>query len=45
MDVSLAGSDSTDVEHLLRIESPDEIAALEQRWISSWTSSVLVKSA
>lgn len=45
MDVLLARSDSTNVEHLLRIENPDEIATMEQRWINSWTSSVLVKSA
>ena len=45
MDVLLAGTDSTDIERLLRIESPEEIATLEQRSINSWTSSVLVKSA
>lgn len=44
MDVSLTGSDSLNVDHLLRIETPEEIAALEQRWINSWTSSVLIKS-
>ncbi|KAF9783108.1 dynactin p62 family-domain-containing protein [Thelephora terrestris] len=42
MDVSLTGSDTANVQHLLMIESPDEIATLEQRWINSWTSSVLV---
>lgn len=45
MDVSLTGSDSANTENLLRIESPEEIATLEQRWINSWTSSVLVRSA
>ena len=43
MDVSLTGTDSSNVENLLRIESPEEIATLEQRWINSWTSSVLVR--
>jgi hypothetical protein len=41
MDVSLAGSDGPNVDNLLRIECPEEIATLEQRWINSWTSSVL----
>lgn len=41
MDISLTGSDSTNVEHLMRIEGPEEVATLEQRWINSWTSSVL----
>jgi dynactin-4 len=45
IDVSLTGNDSANVDHLLRIQSPDEIATLEQRWINSWTSSVLAKSA
>lgn len=45
MDVSLAGNDGANVEHLLGIESPDEIVALDQKWINSWTSSVLVRSA
>ena len=45
MDISLTGSDSTNVERLLRIENLEEVATLEQRWINSWTSSVLVKSA
>ena len=45
MDVSLTGSDGLNVDHLLRIENPDEIATLEQRWINSWTSSVLTKLA
>ena len=45
MDVSLTGSDSANAGHLLRIEGPEEIATLEQRWINSWTSSVLAKLA
>ena len=45
MDISLTGSDSTNVERLLKIENLEEVATLEQRWINSWTSSVLVKSA
>ena len=45
MDISLTGSDGSNVDNLLRIESPEEIATLEQRWINSWTSSVLTRSA
>jgi dynactin-4 len=44
MDVSLTGNDGANVDNLLRIESPEEIATLEQRWINSWTYSVLPKS-
>ena len=44
MDVTLTGSDTTNVENLLRIENPEEVATLEQRWINSWTSSVLARS-
>ena len=45
MDISLTGSDSANVDNLLRIENSEEIATLEQRWINSWTSSVLARSA
>ena len=45
MDVSLTGSDGINVDNLLRIEGPEEIATLEQRLINSWTSSVLTRSA
>ena len=41
MDVTLTGCETTNVENLLRIENPEEVATLEQRWINSWTSSVL----
>ena len=44
MDISLTGSDSVNVDNLLRIESPEEIATLEQRWINGWTSPVLARS-
>jgi hypothetical protein len=45
MDVSLAGNDGANADNLLRIERLEEIATLEQRWINSWISSVLLKSA
>ena len=46
VDVSLTASDRTNVDTFLRIETGNSngIATLEQRWIDSWTSSVLPKS-
>jgi hypothetical protein len=44
MDVPLTGSDGANVDNLLIIASPEEIATLGQRWINNWTSSVLHKS-
>jgi len=45
MDTSLTGSDSTNVDNLLRIENPEEIAMLERRWVNSWTPLVTARSA